>query len=578
MEELKIDITSQLAEAVDCCLYNLEQAMDILAEVRSENFVLTDEQQVMVAIIEGRYKYIDGAFLDAYKCLNHGVILGKNNPNVDKKYYALCYKHLGILSYYNQDLPSALNYYTLSHKHDSSVENSINMYNNTGDLYVELEEYDKAEQYFDKALQLTREVEDVGQHFFSILYLNMGRCYSFQKKYERADVYLQKAKDLILKLGSEGHYLIEIIIACGENWISQGKYINAEVELLEAANRADRSESKLFFVRAYRLLADIYLQLGNEREYNTRMQLAIQVARENKLINEHTQCLSSLRDYYLDKKDMVHYHEVAIELLGILESKSDSMELSSMFSVMTEQEDRLHSLERMNRVIQQQKKELEDFAYATAHHLKEPLRNIFSFSQLLNKTTDDLSPVGKEYLQFIVSNAKRSDLLLTNLVTFFSLEVPKNTPVPINSNEVLQDVFDELQMKYVDVTIDLDHRMLPSLNILSKHCHLLFTNLMENAIKFCKEPGMCRIRVYNRSDINYNCIVMEDYGVGIPIQYRKKIFNLFYVIDRSGYEKSSGFGLALCKKILTLYHGEITVESDDICPSRFVIKLPKITH
>lgn len=551
--------------------------MILLDEVRHDDQEFTDEHKVMVAIIEGRYKYIDGAFLDAYKRLNYGVNLGKNNPSVDKKYFALCYKHLGILSYYNQDLISALNYYTLSHKHDSSIENSINMYNNTGDLYVELQEYQKAEEFFNKALELTREVEDVGQHFFSILHFNMGRNFSFQNKFTEADQHLQKAKDLILKLGSGGHYLIEIIIACGENWISQGRYKNAEVELLQAVEVADNSESKLFFARAYRLLADNYLRVGNEEEYNRRMQVAIEMARKHKMTNEHYQCLSSLRAFYKDREQMDSYYKVAIEMLTILEEKKDSMELSSMFSVLTEQEDRLFSLEQMNRVIQRQKKELEDFAYATAHHLKEPLRNIFSFSQLLEKCATDLSSEEKDYLQFIVSNAKRSDLLLSNLVTFFSLEVPESTPSQISSLEVLVDVIGELRAKYPEVNLKVVYSTLPDVSILPNHCHLLFTNLLENAIKFRGDTDICKARIYYLSNRKYDMLIFEDFGVGIPEQYREKIFNLFYVIDREAYEKSSGFGLSLCKKILALYHGDISIESEKHVPSRFVVKLPRNT-
>ena len=576
MADIQIDITTNLAEAVDCCMYDLERAMELLEEVRKEQPVLSDEHRVMISIVDGRFKYIDGAFIDAYKCLNYAVNLGKNNPHVDKKYFALCYKHLGILSYYNQDLTNALNYYTLSHKHDSSTENSINMYNNTGDLYVELKEYEKAEEYFNKALRLTREVEYVGQHFFSILYFNMGRCYSFQKKYLESDMYLQKAKSLFIELGSEGHYLMEIIIACGENWISQKNYKKAEVELLSAVEIADRSESKLFFVRAYRLLAENYLRLGNAVEYNLRMKIALEAARKNKLVNEQYLCLSSLRGFYQTREDTNNYHEVSIELLEILEDKKDSLELSSLFSVLTEQDERLFSLERMNKVIRQQKQDLEDFAYATAHHLKEPLRNIFSFSQLLEKSTRELSTESSEYMNFIISNAKRSDLLLSNLVTFFSLGAPSNIPSAINTDEVLEDVLHHLTMKYPDVNIKTDIESLPGMNILPHHCELLFTHLIENAIKFRANPDSCRIKIYFEGNKLNNRLVFEDYGIGIPKQYREKIFNLFYVIDREGYEQSSGFGLTLCKKILALYSAYISVESDDHCPTRFVIQFPMV--
>jgi signal transduction histidine kinase len=103
----------------------------------------------------------------------------------------------------------------------------------------------------------------------------------------------------------------------------------------------------------------------------------------------------------------------------------------------------------------------------------------------------------------------------------------------------------------------------------------LFLNLIDNAIRYTPSRG--EIWIFLATGKRYTQVDIRDTGVGIPAEDQEKIFNRFYRVDvsRSG-AKGYGLGLAICKSIVELHHGTITVRSAVGKGSTFTVTLPTV--
>lgn len=99
-------------------------------------------------------------------------------------------------------------------------------------------------------------------------------------------------------------------------------------------------------------------------------------------------------------------------------------------------------------------------------------------------------------------------------------------------------------------------------------------NLISNAIKYNKENGTVDIFLYK--DGNYAVLEVKDTGIGISKEYQDKIFERFYVVDKSRNKKisSTGLGLSIVKHIVIAHDGQIDVKSEPGKGTQFVVKLP----
>lgn len=216
--------------------------------------------------------------------------------------------------------------------------------------------------------------------------------------------------------------------------------------------------------------------------------------------------------------------------------------------------------------------ELKRFSYISAHDLREPLRNIMSFSQLLERDLDaqEFDNI-KEYLNYINSGIKRIDSLTNDIVSYTELEeyIPKvewvDTDFIVGS--VLAGVGQAQEM------IDLKVETLPKIKINGQMCHLLFSNLINNAIQYCdKSSPYIRISAIKKD--KFYQFEIQDNGKGIAPEYHKTIFEMFKRLHNDLNKSGSGIGLAICKKIVNAYGGEIWVKSVEGAGSTFCFTLP----
>lgn len=125
--------------------------------------------------------------------------------------------------------------------------------------------------------------------------------------------------------------------------------------------------------------------------------------------------------------------------------------------------------------------------------------------------------------------------------------------------------------KEIEFDVELDSIIYEGNDELIYH---IWSNLLDNAIKFSPQGGMIRLRLREEEE-NY-VFVIKDEGPGIPQEDQQRIFQKFYQADGSRKQEGNGLGLALVKNIVDLYHGEIVVENLPKQGCRFIVKLNRI--
>ena len=205
-------------------------------------------------------------------------------------------------------------------------------------------------------------------------------------------------------------------------------------------------------------------------------------------------------------------------------------------------------------------KELEQFAYVSSHDLKEPLRKILNYAQLLEaRFRPQLDGEGGKYIHMITDGADRMRNLIESLLAFSRLTKTEQKMEPIDLSRTLADVINDLELSIKEHGAKISVGVMPTLVVNALQMHQLFQNLVSNSLKF--NQGAAEIRIDAEEKWDEWMIAVRDNGIGIEPEYRDKIFNVFARLHGRGQYPGTGIGLAICKKIVEAHGGRIWVES-----------------
>lgn len=229
-------------------------------------------------------------------------------------------------------------------------------------------------------------------------------------------------------------------------------------------------------------------------------------------------------------------------------------------------------------------KDLEQFAFMASHDLQEPLRKILMFSDRLFQKHKDILQDDVKLIDKIQNSAQRMQALIIDILAFSRLSVDKIDFVATDLrqlvSDIINDIDDEVQAKKANIVVD----ELPVLSVNPRLMHMLFHNLISNALKYCKSDTCPSIKVASvngvtmqNRDKKYCQIYVEDNGIGFDEKYAVEIFGMFKRLHHSSEFSGTGIGLALCKKIVEQHNGYITAQSQVNKGSKFIISLP-VSH
>lgn len=207
--------------------------------------------------------------------------------------------------------------------------------------------------------------------------------------------------------------------------------------------------------------------------------------------------------------------------------------------------------------------ELENFAYIASHDLREPLRTIRTFAQLLEKKLGlQLDEEARQYLYFIAHGANQLNDLIEDLLLYSRVNTEKQTAADVNMQLLMADIEKMITRYVVDKNACISYHNLP-LTIRGSYTqlHQLFMNLIVNGIKFGPPQERPHVDISCRESADYWHFTVADNGIGIAPEFHETIFLLFKKLHPAGDYSGTGIGLALCKKIVELHGGEIHVSS-----------------
>lgn len=206
--------------------------------------------------------------------------------------------------------------------------------------------------------------------------------------------------------------------------------------------------------------------------------------------------------------------------------------------------------------------ELEQFAYVASHDLREPLRTVSSYVQLLqNRYSSKLDEQANEFIDFTVDGVKRMDQLINDLLSYSRVSRQDKQLEWMECAEieeaVITNLHDIIQKNGAHVTFDT----MPKIKANKLQMVQLFQNLIANAIKFRSEQTPV-IHISAKKQRHKWEFAVSDNGIGIDKKYADKIFVIFQRLhSRKAYE-GTGIGLAICKKIVEKHGGNIWFESE----------------
>jgi len=220
--------------------------------------------------------------------------------------------------------------------------------------------------------------------------------------------------------------------------------------------------------------------------------------------------------------------------------------------------------------------EIEGFAYTVAHDLRGPIRAMTGFSEIvLDEEANKLDPESAERLGRIVAAGKRMDAMLQDLLVYSRLSRENLVLEEIDLEALLRDVLHHLEPQTAPRNARIE--LLGTFPRVRGHrttLSLIFTNLVENAVKFVR-PGVTpevRLRAEAAPE-GMARIWVEDNGIGISPEHHQQIFGVFQRLNDVEAYPGTGIGLAIVKRAAERMGGAVGLESEPGKGSRFHVDL-----
>lgn len=295
-----------------------------------------------------------------------------------------------------------------------------------------------------------------------------------------------------------------------------------------------------------------------------------QVAHQNCLAGEVQKCEEDYLVFPKGNREWIRW-----ELHPWRNSAKEIGGIIMFIRVITERKQAEQKLKSAIIELDRSNQELEQFAYVASHDLREPLRKIKSYADLLVKRySGQLDQKADKYIAYITDGAVRMQALITDLLTYSRVGRGDLIKEPTNMEAVLNQTLTDLSTVIQESRAVIHADSLPTVNANPWQMGQLLQNLLGNAIKFCGEqPPQIHVRAL-LSNQSWT-ISVQDNGIGIEPQYAERIFVIFQRLHTREEYQGTGIGLAVCKKIVERHGGEIWFESELGRGTTFCFTLPE---
>ncbi|MEZ5057036.1 MAG: ATP-binding protein [Saprospiraceae bacterium] len=460
--------------------------------------------------------------------------------------YAHLYNYDDALARYNEVLE---NY--RSQLDDASL---IAIYNNVGNIYASKEEPDVAHPYFEKALILAEKNNLVPEA--SLAKAHLSRVCTAQGEIRKAtELALEAAKsfnELGLINGSQINLLNLAELSYRQGDLDQA----AELAMMgkEAAEKLLDDSSQ---IKAWQLLAAIFEKKGDFPKAHTYLKEFVKRSEAFSKMQLNRQFLDlEIKNALREKQKEIEQLTKENEYQALLLEKGDQ-------------------IKKQNDELLQMNEDLKQFAYVASHDLKEPLRMIGSYAQIITRIYGDkLDDNAKTYFGYITEGVTRMNHLLDALLKYTTVGKSDEEFEELELNYIVDIVKVHLKVLIEESGAQITVDELPDVYSGKSLLILLMQNLLSNAIKFRKPDIPPQIHISASQNDEFVTVKVQDNGIGIAKEHLDRIFVIFQRLHaRSEYE-GTGIGLAICQRICQRLGGKIWVESEPGKGSSFYFSLP----
>jgi chemotaxis family two-component system sensor kinase Cph1 len=250
--------------------------------------------------------------------------------------------------------------------------------------------------------------------------------------------------------------------------------------------------------------------------------------------------------------------------------------------------------QKLLRELEAKNEELESIVFIASHDLRSPLVNIEGFTgelqkacreidELIRKGRDDpkvrqrieflLNQDIPESLGFITAGTSKMDNLLTGLLRLSRIGKATLHIRPIDMNALMKTILGSMRYQIRQENIEVELEELPPCMGDVIQINQVFTNLIDNAIKYRRPECPCRIRISGRREGERCLYRIEDNGIGIAPAYQERIFEIFHQLNPGSPKRGEGLGLTIVRRILERHNGSVSVESREGEGSTFIVSL-----
>lgn len=210
--------------------------------------------------------------------------------------------------------------------------------------------------------------------------------------------------------------------------------------------------------------------------------------------------------------------------------------------------------------LEQQNESLNNYAHMVSHDLKSPIRNIHSLVSWMHEDAcADFRKKSDESFNLIFQNLTKMDSLIDGILQHATIDALDEEMQEVDLNLLINEIEQTIYVPS-NIIIKIKDR-LPVLSTGKYRTEQLFKNLLTNAITATEHRNKGLITVEARKQSDYWLFCMEDNGKGIPKHHQNGIFDMFKKLENEA--RATGIGLALVKKIINYYKGDIWLSSEE---------------